>query len=325
MSTHLFLGCAALAAGLLQGQPVPVELAPLVPIDLRPALAKHVPDFGHILGFSVVQDTLHMLVRPSPRSYGPFAVVRMDLAGNVRHVVPIQGPLEERWFLTDERTGDGYVWRRAHPTRPGSQEIVYRVTAEGRTEEAAVFERRLQLVARWGSDFLGLGNSMCLPANIPCNLGNADPSGRAGIFLPFSQSELISIEPFIPAVVRLNPSNGRVISRRIIAPEVVHHQSRMRTNPAGAAMFSSYTVAQGSLWAIAMGQPMAKGAAVLRFNGEGDVQESLRCELAKDEAFASGDNPDGFMFPSAVAVSSGKLYVLDGRGLLSICALSPRT
>jgi len=302
-----------------------IQLKPGFRLDLRPTLETTFPYPVNIGSFVASSKSLYFLVNPQTGTIGKQAVLEMDLGGRVTRVVPLAIDVDFRWLQFDEDSRDLFVWKRARSMRPNVTEAVYKIGVNGEVTEEAVFAQRLRYPAKLGGAVWGITSSGCLRHGTNaytriCDIEAADPFETGLMYKPLSSTELVSIEPTTPALIRLNPHSGGIVVKRIVAPEVQSALDKTRSNPKTNVIINDLVVASLQyLLASVMGQPFDKGAAILQLDLNGDTVGSFRCELPTEKAFQNGGSPYGYMFPSLIGFANSTLFVVDRSGMLASC------
>lgn len=196
-----------------------VDLKSSFSLDLRPTLASTFSYPVHIGAFVATPKSLYLLVRPVGPSTAQQAVVEMDLNGKVLRVTRLNHNVEPRW-LPVGAAGKTLVWKRAHLFLAGAKDTIYKVDKDGVTGEAS-FGQRIRYPVKLGNTLWGLTDSYWLHSTRYAGRNSrvwyfrGDPNGTGFMYEPLSKSELVAIEPSAPALIRLNPERGQLVSTRL--------------------------------------------------------------------------------------------------------------
>lgn len=304
-----------------------VKLLPGSRIDLRPVLARAFP-YPVVIGSFVASSRSHnFLVNPQVFSSGKQGILELDKNGKLLRMIPLPIDVNPRWLQFDEASKAVFVWTRGSAVGPDMKEAVYKIASSGEITQEATFARGLRYPVHFDGAIWGITNTGCIRNGAKvesqiCSIGTADPYGTGLMFKPFSTTELVSVEPTTPALIRLNPVAGGLVVRRIVSPEIQRAQESSRNNPTSSLLISDLVVASPQhLLVNVMRQPFVEGAAILKLDLNGDTVGSFRCELPREPVFQSTGNPGGYMFPSMIGYSDATLFVVDRTGLLASCHL----
>lgn len=77
---------------------------------------------------------------------------------------------------------------------------------------------------------------------------------------------------------------------------------------------------EGDLYLSLTGYPMSGGAAVLRLNARGQIQQSLRYILPKAEGSKQPGNPEGYLLPRFIGIRGARLFVASPNGQVAYYA-----
>ena len=316
-------------APMITGQTV-IQLPRDFQLDLRGTLKGSFDYPITISSFTADSNGLHLLVSPQQLGKGAQGIVDLDSRGNLLRVRRLTAAVDGRWLEFALDSDVAYLWRTVGSNQASVQPAslntrIYSVDQTGFQKELGTIPGLLRYPAKLGKDIWGIAPSGCKRFGTPgitkvCDISAADPNGMSTPYRQFSPSELVAVEGSTATLVILDPETGRLVSKRIVSPEIQHAMNFYRTDPASAMIVGDIAViADRRILAIVTGHPFTSGGVVLEIDGEGVVQRSVRCPLMTHDDLRVPGNRDGHMIVSYMGFSNSTLYLLNRNGFISAC------
>jgi hypothetical protein len=245
------------------------------------------------------------------------------LDGNGQKLIVLDTRVERSWLNVDE-AGNAFVLRQ---TRAGGTnnilESLLSYDAAGCAKDPVAIaqpnEERLIL----NGLFFGMslkGQLYLQNADGAATSLNWQPNHRTPAsfqLAPISGNRILLLNRQQPTGYIADVETGTTKPVAYSSPEIVDFERRYGSASTTVLVNDAASDGHGNVYITLSGIRLAKGAVILRLDGDARINQSLRCLLPKSDKYRMAGNPDGYMAPSLIQVAGKTLFILDRKGTVA--------